>query len=197
MKESLSLAQSMKVIDSAIKKGKSFIEIATEITGITAQHIAFVADEFMKKLRATTYELMKVKSLTGSTRQAIERSLSKSLVLFLFELNKNGGDCHYNDVREIVKNKYNATVNDYSTLRYFRLCEKSKTGNGYWKINERGVRFLTGELKLAEWVSIKDNKVIDASKRLVTVKDFIVFADSSVDQELIEKRKDGLSRSHE
>lgn len=191
MSNYLTTTESMTVIDSGLKKGKSIIEIITTHTGISATHIAIVADEFLKKLKETTYELMKVKSLTGSTRPSIERCLSKSLVLFLHVLNENGGEAHYNDIRSIVKDKYNATVNDYSILKYYRLIEKSKS-NGFWKINERGKYFLSGELKLSERLQIKDDKVISASHKLVSVNDYLDLNKNSVSDTLIQKRKDGL-----
>jgi len=194
MSYTLSFPESIKVIDSAIQQGKSLIDLIQTTTGITIQHLALLGDELLQKLRATTYELIKAKSITGNTKPPIERSLSKALVLFLHELNKSGGDSHYSVIRDIVQANYEMMCNDYSTLRYYRLIEKSETGNGFWKINERGQRFLTGELKVAEKLTIQNNKVIMATTdKLVTVRDFIDFKEYSVTDKLIEKRRDGLA----
>lgn len=194
MSYTLSFPESVKAIDSAIQRGQSLIELIQTQTGITAQHLALLADELLQKLRSTTYELVKMKSMTGNTKPPIERSLSKSLVLFLYELSNNGGDCHYALIRDKVKAKYDMMCNDYTTLKYFRLVEKSSTGNGYWKITERGNRFLSGELKLSEKVTIQNDCVISASSKAVTVFDFIDLKEYPVSDFLIEKRKDGLSR---
>jgi hypothetical protein len=193
-KYSLSFPESVKVIDSAIQQGQSLIELIQTKTGITTQHLALLADQLLQKLRTTTYELIKAKSMTGNTKPPIERSLSKSLVLFLHELNEGGGDCHYGTIRDKVQANYELTCNDYSTLKYYRLIEKSKTGNGYWQINERGQRFLSGDLKLSEKVTIQNDKVIHASNNHVTVEDFIDLNEYPVSDFLIEKRRDGLSR---
>lgn len=190
----LSFPESVKVLDSAIQQGQSLVELIQTKTGITTQHLALYADGLLTKLRHTAYELMKVKSITGNTKPPIERSLSKALVLFLHELNKSGGDSHYAAIRDTVQENYEMMCNDYSTLKYYRLIEKSQTGNGFWKINERGLKFLTGELKVAEKVTIQNNKVILATtNKLVTVHDFIDLKEYSVSDKLIEKRRDGLA----
>ena len=193
MSYNLSLADAMKVIGSALKTGQSFVELIKVQTGITLQHMATAADQILNKLRTTTNELINVKAATGNTKPPIERSLSKSLVLFLYELNKKGGDYHYNDIREIVKGKYGLTVNDYSSTKYWRLLQKSSTANGYWQITERGIAFLQGQLKLSEKVTIQNDQVISANNKFVTVSDFIDLNDNSVNDRLIEKRKDGLA----
>jgi hypothetical protein len=196
MSYSLSFPESVKAIDSAIQRGQSLIELIQIQTGITRQHLALLADELLTKLRHTTYELIRAKSLTGNTKPPIERSLSKSLCAFLYELKKGGGEAHYNDIREIVKLKYGLTANDYSSLSFWRLISKAK-GLGMWSLTERGERFLNGDLKLAEKLTIQNNKVIGANSSLVRIDDFITIADNSVSDFLIEKRKDGLSRWHE
>jgi hypothetical protein len=196
MSFTLSFPESVKVIDSAIQKGQSLLELIQTQTGITTQHLALLADELLQKLRSTTYELIKVKSLTGNTKTPIERSLSKSLCAFLYELKKAGGEAHYNDIRETVKIKYGLTVNDYSSLSFWRLIQKAK-GLGMWVITERGKRFLIGELKLAEKLTIQNNKVIAYNNKSVSIDDFLTIDTNSVSDFLIEKRKDGLSRWHE
>lgn len=194
MSQNLTFLESFKIIDSAIQKGQSIIELIQTSTGITCQHLAVLSDELLTKLRHTTYELMKVKNTPpDDVHNPIDRSLSQSLVLFLYELDKHGGDQHYNDIREKVKSRYGLTVNDYSALSFWRLIEKSKTGNGYWKITERGIMFLTNKLKLAEKLTIQNKKVIKASSRLVKVNDFIDMKIYGVSDRLIEKRKDGLT----
>lgn len=180
-------------IDLAIREGKSIIETVQSNTGITTQHLALLADTLLQKLRHTTYELMKIKQSTGSTRQAVDRSLSKSLVLFLYELKKAGGIAHYNDIRTIVKDKYNMMSNDYTTLSYYQMIKKSK-GLGMWQLTEIGEKFLKNEIQLPERLKIQNNKVISSSDTLVSINDFISLEKNSVSDALIEKRKDGLSK---
>lgn len=194
--KNITFPESVKAIETAIQKGQSLIELIQIQTGITTQHLALLADELLQKLRSTTYELIKAKSMTGNTKPPIERSLSKSLCAFLYELRTAGGEAHYNDIRQLVKAKYGLTVNDYSSLSFWRLINKSK-GLGMWKLTERGEGFLNGELKLAEKLTIQNNKVISANNTLVGINDFIIVPDNSVSDHLIEKRKDGLSRWHE
>jgi hypothetical protein len=106
--------------------------------------------------------------------QIAKRSLAKSIVAFLFELQKAGGRGHYQKIRDKVKRDYNLTVNDYSSLRYFNLIQPDdlEEETGYWVITQDGKRFLNNELALPKSVKVHNNRVIEKDSKLVKVEDF-------------------------
>jgi hypothetical protein len=108
--------------------------------------------------------------------QIQNRSLAKSLVFFLVELYKNKGKGHYNDISRNVKDKHGSTVSDYSSLRYWGLIEKDDHlhDNGYWKLTDDGLKFLKGELKLPNKLTIHNNRVIKESTKKVSINDFTI-----------------------
>lgn len=149
----LTLTESFSLIEATLREGSNFIEAST---GFTRAQLAHFIDQFYLKVNLTS---------------TIERSLSKSLCCFLFELN-NEGPSHYSDIRTIVKDRYSHQVNDYSSLRYWRLIKPSNRGVGFWEITDRGQAFLEGRLRLSEKVTIKNKRVIAASPDLVSITDF-------------------------
>lgn len=147
------LQEAYIAIEATMKSGQSLTQIAN---AFTLHQLAHFIDEYVSNLKTTA---------------EVERSISKSLCCFLFELLKNG-DSHYADIRATVLEKYGHMTNDYSTLQFWRLIEKSNRGLGYWKITDRGIKFLNGELELSERLTIRNKKIVFASPNLITIRNF-------------------------
>ncbi|GHM98865.1 hypothetical protein WSM22_03550 [Cytophagales bacterium WSM2-2] len=146
-------------IEQAIKAGH---KVAHQLyKAFTSEQLAKCIDHFVEKGFTRAKESLHT-----------DRSMSKSLACFLYELNEQGKAEHYSVIRSITEAKYEHMVNDYSTLKYWRLIEPASNGRGFWKITERGKAFLEGKLRIAEKVTIKNDKVVGSSDKKVTIADF-------------------------
>ena len=79
------------------------------------------------------------------------------------------------DLHELF-GQYNV-YNNFQKLRYFGLVHhvvdrftKSKT-RGHWLITRNGWAFLRGELEVHKWVKIRNNKIIERSSEMISVRD--------------------------
>ncbi len=144
------------VIDRCLTTGLSIELLGQQLT----------KDQLVNYISTTSRALLET--------QIANRSLAKSLVCFLHELNKCGGREHYQIIRDRVKSDYNMTVNDYSSLRYWGLITPIdfEDQTGFWKITEDGNKFLNNESRLPKNVSVHNNRVIKRSNELVGITDF-------------------------
>src|SRR6266850_1801661 len=90
------------LIEYLKQEGRQLINYSEKFT--TKQLALFIDDLF---------QIEKKKEVKGAPT---DRSLSKSLCCFLFELSQNGPS-HYATIRSIVKEKYNHQTNDYGSLQ--------------------------------------------------------------------------------
>lgn len=141
----------------------------SELTGFTSLELA----SYIMSIKDQIYS----EPISNVSNIPVTRSLSKSLCAFLIELHNNG-ESHYADIRRIVKEKYDFMVNDYSSLQYWRLIDKSSK-RGHWTVNERGIAFIEGRLKLADNLTICHQRVIANSNKLVGLDDYLSLDDTS------------------
>ena len=111
------------------------------------------------------------------------RKLNSGMSYGLIQIYKIGMEINFKDnwmkvADELVKRQLNPANLDYSKLHYWGLLEqkpneddKTKRDSGYWKITERGKKFIRNEIKLQKYVYIYNGKIQDFDGDMVGIKD--------------------------
>lgn len=102
--------------------------------------------------------------LCNEKMQAYWHTLNKGLVDALKKLYEAGGTAHLRDLDLTISQN-----NNFQKLHYFELA-KSK-GTGEYTIEDKGIDFLFGQIKIPKKVQTFRNKVIKRSEEVISVKD--------------------------
>lgn len=105
-------------------------------------------------------------------RRAIHSSMCLALIN-LYKISKGGKEYHH--ISDFVGN-----FGDFSKFRYWGLVEEKekedgedKRTSGYWKITEKGIAFVLGEVKVKSHILIFNKKVYGFDGNDVTIQELL------------------------
>lgn len=112
----------------------------------------------------------------GRHAQVYNRSIHFTTAWQLIRLYRLGGAYGFIHASRLIPPGQTGT-GDLGKAKYFGLIEQKghdegkKKHSGYWKLTERGVLFVRGNIPIEEFVGIFDDKVISKATKLVNIQD--------------------------
>lgn len=103
-------------------------------------------------------------------KRTIHAGMAAALIrMYQMNVTDNGG---WIPVSEIYAR---GAAGDYAKLRYWSLVESAdargavKNASGFWRLTDRGKRFVEGQLRLPKYALVFDNNVLGHEGALVTI----------------------------
>lgn len=101
------------------------------------------------------------------TAKVYPRRLNKGMLNSLAAIYRAGG------LRWVDVTTLNAKNREHNKLAYWMLVEAHPEKRGLWRITERGIQFLRGQIRVPQHVNVYNNTVLGFSTVMISASDVI------------------------